>query len=306
MTEIPTGVAPPAAAVLTRGLRKRYGRTTVLAGVDLTVPERAFMVLVGANGAGKSTIMRILMDLVRANAGVAEVFGLRTTAGARVRARIGYLPEGHEEPYGWMRVAELLAHHGAYFPAWDGGYARHLVRALGLRTDERYGRLSKGEARRVQLVMALAHRPPLLLLDEPTDGLDLIARDRFLSLIAEHLADSPTTVLVATHVVDELEGLADHLAVLKGGRVTVQVPRDELEARLLCYTVDVAEGWTDADLNTAILRRNGGGREQRWTVWGREADIIDRVSAGGARVREVQRVSLEDAALALLTGEEEP
>jgi ABC-2 type transport system ATP-binding protein len=304
MRGIPYRLAASSFAVATQGLRKQYGPTVVLGGVDLTVPEGSFYLLVGPNGAGKSTTFRILLDLLRADSGVAEVFGLDTTSGPQVRAQIGYVPERHEEPYGWMRVSQLIAHHASYFPTWDTAYAMRLASKLELRIDARYQRLSKGEARRVQLVMALAHRPPLLLLDEPTDGLDLMARESVLSILAEHLADSPTTVLASTHVVYELEGLADHLGVLRDGSICAQVTRDEMLRSMRSYTLEVADGWHEtADLQNVLLRRNGRAREHRWTVWGDETHIVERLTNAGARVREVNPVSLQDAALALLTTE---
>jgi ABC-2 type transport system ATP-binding protein len=300
---IPMRIRAEALAVETRGLVKRYGRNVALNGVDLTVPEGAFYVLVGPNGAGKSTTLRILLDLVSPNAGEARVFG-RPSADVLVRAQIGYVPEKHDETYTWMRVNRLLAHHAAYFPSWDNDYAAQLVRKLDVKVDRKFGRLSKGEARRVQLVMALAHRPALLLLDEPTDGLDPLARETVLGLLAEHIADSPTTVLASTHLIYEMERLADHIGVLRNGFLAAQIKRDELHDQLRHYVLEVPDGWVGAtDLGRAVVRKNGGAREVRWTVWGEERDITTRIAAAGARVRDVQPVSLEDAALALLSRE---
>ena len=204
---LPTHLGDGAFAVATRGLRKQFGKEVALRGIDLQVPEGAVYVLVGPNGAGKSTTLKILLDLVRADAGAAEVFGLDPRArGPDVRAQIGYVPERHDWGYGWMRVGRLLEHHAAFYPRWDPQYAAHLARAFELRMDRKFGKLSKGQGRRVQLAMALAHRPPLLLLDEPTDGLDPVMRDETLGLLAEHLAETPTTVLISTHLVHEIEG----------------------------------------------------------------------------------------------------
>jgi ABC-2 type transport system ATP-binding protein len=304
MSAIPTKVESATMAVRTRGLRKQYGANVVLWDVDFTVPEGAFYLLVGPNGAGKSTTFRILLDLVRADAGTAHVFGIDTTAGALVRAQIGYVPESHEEVYRWLRVHQLIAHHAAYYPTWDTAYAVRLAEALELKLDARYGKLSKGEARRVQLVLALAHRPPLLLLDEPTDGLDLLVRERLLGLLAEHLADTPTTVLASTHLVHELEGLADHLGVLREGVLTAQVARENMERSMRAYSLEVDDDWSGATLPDVLLRRNGRAREHRWTVWGDEQEVVQRFAAAGARVRDVNPLTLQDAAIALLSAEE--
>ncbi|HEX2092565.1 MAG TPA: ABC transporter ATP-binding protein [Longimicrobiaceae bacterium] len=294
-----------ACAVATHGLCKRYGGETALEGVDLWVPDGAVYVLIGPNGAGKSTTLKVLMNLERPDAGTAEVFGLDTVRrGPEVRAQVGYVPEHHDHGYRWMTCGRLLRHVAAYYPAWDPAYADHLSRAFDLRLDRRVGALSKGEARRLHLVLALAHRPPLLLLDEPTDGLDPVARNRTLALLAEHLADSPTTVLVSTHQIYEMESLADHIGVLREGRLVAQMPRDELKRTVRRYRIEVPEGWeAPPELRSAGPRRPGAGREFQWTLVGEEREVTDRLTLSGARVREVTTLGLEDAALAFLPEE---
>jgi ABC-2 type transport system ATP-binding protein len=156
----------------------------------------------------------------------------------------------------------------------------------------------------VQFVLALAHRPPLLLLDEPTDGLDPVARNRALAQLAEHLADTPTTVMIATHHIAEVDSLADHVGVLSAGRLIAQMSRDELRRTVLRYRVEVPEEWQPpAELRIASLRRSRGGREVQWTLVGEERDVTARLGAAGATVRDVTPLALEEAALAFL-GEE--
>jgi ABC-type multidrug transport system ATPase subunit len=301
--EIPVRIEAAALAVSTRGLEKRYGRQRALAGLDLTVPEGSFYVLVGPNGAGKSTTLGILLDLVRADAGEALVLGVNPAAGPAARANIGFVPEKHDEPYGWLRVEELLDHHAAYHPSWDRQYAMALARTLDVAVTARFGRMSKGECRRVQLVLALAHRPALLLLDEPTDGLDPLARETFLGVLAEHLADTPTTVLASTHLVREMEGLADHMGVLRQGTMLTQVRRDELGRRLRSYAFETP---ADASVSPGVvlMRRNGNGRESRWTIWGDEQEVVARFTEAGVSVRDVAPLTLEDSALAFLSVKE--
>jgi len=293
-------------AVATHGLVKRYGRDTVLDGVELRVPEGAVYVLVGANGAGKSTTLKLLMNLERPSAGRAEVFGMECGArGPEVRAQIGYVPETQRHGYRWMRCRELLRHAAAFYPAWDPAYADRLGRELGLRPDLRVGALSKGEARRLQLVLALAHRPPLLLLDEPTDGLDPVVRRRALALLTEHLADTPTTVLLSTHQIHEVESLADHVGVLRGGRLIAQMSREELYRTVRRYRAEVPDGWeAPPELRTAGVRRSHAGREVQWTLVGEEREVTARLSLAGARVHEVKPLALEDAAMAFLSEDE--
>jgi ABC-2 type transport system ATP-binding protein len=273
-------------------------------GVSLAVPNGGMVALLGANGAGKSTTLKILMNLERPDTGTAEVLGLDTgRRGPDVRAQIGYVPERHEPGYRWMTCGRLLRHVARYYPTWDHAYADHLVGALGLQLQKKVGGLSKGEARRLQLALALAHRPPLLLLDEPTDGLDPVVRRRALALLAEHLADTPTTVLMSTHQIYEVESLADHVGVLRDGRLVAQMPREELQRTVRRYRVEVPDGWeAPPELRIAGPRR-ARGREVQWTLVGEEREVTERLALAGARVHDVTSLRLEDAALAFLPEE---
>lgn len=299
--------ADPAAdggVVVTHGLSKRYGRETAMEGVDLRVTEGAVYVLVGANGAGKSTTLKVLMNLERADGGTARVLGLDpATRGPAVRAQVGYVPEHAAAGYPWMSCGRLLQHVAVYYPTWDAKYAAHLSRSLEIPLDRQAGALSKGEARRLQLVLALAHRPPLLILDEPTEGLDPVVRKQVLVMLAEHIADAPTTALISTHQLHEVESLADDIGVLRKGELIAQMPRDTLQRTVRRYRVAVPDGWQQPrELPVATLRRSSSGREIEWILAGEERDMVRALELTGARVREVSPLPLEDAAVALLSG----
>ena len=300
---IPTRLAGGGWAMSTSGLRKSYGKTVALRGIDLTVPRGSVYVLVGPNGAGKTTALKILLDLARADGGSVDALGMNPrNDGPRLRAQIGYIPEAQKWEHGWMPVHRLLAYHASYFPTWDSEYAAHLSTRLELPLERPYGKLSKGQARRVQVVLALAHRPPLLVLDEPTDGLDPLARETTLSVLAEHLAEHEATLLISTHLVHETERLADHMGVLRDGTLRAQATTDEIQRSLLRYKAEVPDGWSGTGaLNSGVLRRVARGREIEWTVWGQEHEVRTQLAAAGAQVREITRLSLEEAAVALLS-----
>jgi ABC-2 type transport system ATP-binding protein len=289
-------------AVETHGLAKRFGSRVALDGLEMRVPEGAVYVLVGPNGSGKTTTLRTLLDLVRADEGWAAVLGKDSVAeGPEARALAGYVPERQDAGYGWMKVQQLLDFHASYRNSWDAAYAAELMERLEVRDHTKFGKLSKGEARRVQLVLALAHRPPVLLLDEPTDGLDPVMRDEALALLSDHVAETGATLLVSTHLVYEVEGLGDHLGVLREGRLRAQLDRETLRAKLRRYTLEVPEGWAGVEaLADRIVRTTGGGRELAWTIWGEESELLTQLKAGGATVRDVDPLTLEEAAVALL------
>lgn len=292
-------------AVQTTNLTKSYGDHPALDGVDLRVPEGSVYVLVGANGAGKSTTFKILLNLERPDSGSASIFGLDARSnGPEARAQIGYVPEHYDAGNKWMTCARLLRHVASYYPSWDSDYADHLVRSFDIRLHRKTGSLSKGEARRLQLVMAMAHRPPLLLMDEPTEGLDPVARRQLLTLVAEHLSDSPTTIVIATHHVSEVENLADYIGALNAGRLVAQMSRDDLDKSARRYQLELTGNWQPpAGLVGSQVRRSADGRDAQWTIVGDETDITERLTSGGARVRDVHPLTFEEAALALLSGE---
>jgi ABC-2 type transport system ATP-binding protein len=297
---------PPAAAVRTEGLVKRFGRETALGGVDLVVPPGGVYLLAGTNGAGKSTLLRALLNIERPDRGAAVVLGLDSSAhGPEVRARTGYVPETGEGTYRWMRSGRFLAHHAAFYPGWDEAYAGHLARLLDVRPERRFGTLSKGQARRVQIVAALAHRPPLLLLDELTDGLDPLAREEVLALLAAHLADTGATVILSTHLVGEVETLIDHVGVLRSGKLVAQAPTERLLDRLRRYHLDSPEGWKPPPaLEALVLRRDTGlGRSARLVAAGPEPEVAAAIAGSGAQLREVSRLSLAESIPILLQSE---
>jgi ABC-2 type transport system ATP-binding protein len=227
-------------------------------------------------------------------------FGTHAEA-ARARAHVGYVPEQPTWGHGWMRVGRLLAHHARYFPAWDRQYADRLAREFQLRLDQRMDTLSKGQGRRVHLVMALAHRPPLLILDEPTDGLDPVMRDETLGVLSAHMADSPTTVLLSTHHVMEMEHLADHVGALRDGELRAQLPLEHLRSKLRRYRADVPPGWQGDRVRALVLKRTTDRDEIDWIIWGDEREIRQELQALGSTVRQTLPLSLNDATLALLT-----
>jgi ABC-2 type transport system ATP-binding protein len=299
-------VADGPCAVKTQNLRKRFGQAVALDAIDVRIPTGAVYALVGPNGAGKTTLIRILMHLIRADAGSAHVIDLDVRqAGPEVRAQIGYVPETQELGTAWLSIGRLLERNAVFYPTWDRAYADRLLSAFEIHPGQNCGALSKGQRRRVQLVLALAHRPPMLLLDEPADGLDHIGRDRALSALTEHLADSPTTVLISTHRIWEFEGLIDHIGVLHQGALVAQTTRDRMLQMLRRYAADVPEGWVEPpDFRDVVLRRTALGRRIDWTLMGEEREIVERLTNMGAVVREVATLSLDDAAVALLSSRE--
>lgn len=218
------------AVVQIEGLTRRFGSRAALDDVSLTLPRGGVYGLVGANGAGKTTLIRHILGLLRAERGTVRVFGRDPVADpVGVLSRIGYLSEENDLP-GWMRVGELMRYTRAFYPAWDDAYANELREAFGLDPAAKVGSLSKGQKARAGLVVALAYRPELLVLDEPSSGLDPIVRRDILGAVFRTIAGEGRTVLFSSHLLDEVEQVADHVTMIADGHIVLSGALGELKA----------------------------------------------------------------------------
>jgi ABC-2 type transport system ATP-binding protein len=210
------------AALSARGLEKRYGRTTALAGVDVEVAEGELVGLLGPNGAGKSTLVKIGCGLVRPTRGRAEICGARAGSLA-ARRSIGYLAELFRFP-GWYSGDEVLALHQRLSGSTGGvGERAELLELVGLADarDRRVEEMSKGMQQRLGIAQALVGSPPLLLLDEPTSALDPVGR-RTVRLLLEELRGRGTSVLLNSHLLSEIELVCDRVVILLHGAVVAE------------------------------------------------------------------------------------
>jgi ABC-2 type transport system ATP-binding protein len=209
-------------------LTRRFDSKTALDSVTLSMPSGAVYGLVGANGAGKTTLIKHILGLLRAQSGSVRVFGLDPVADpVGVLSRIGYLSEENDLP-GWMRVDELIRYSRAFYPAWDDDYAEELRRSFALDPVAKIKTLSKGQKARAGLLVALSYRPDLLVLDEPSSGLDPIVRRDILGAIIRTIADEGRTVLFSSHLLEEVEQVADHVTMIDRGRIVLSASLDSI------------------------------------------------------------------------------
>jgi len=249
----------------------------------------------------KSWLFKVLMNLERPDAGSAEVFGLDTGRdGPEVRAQVGYVPERPAMPE-WMTVERVMRHHAAFYPGWDPAYAGALRGRLRLDPGQRVRHLSKGEAGKLGLLLALSHHPALLLLDEPTDGLDPVARREFTELLLEYVSDTGATVLISSHLVHELERFADRVGVMDGGRLVAETPLEALRGSIKRLRVEAAAGpGMLGPLPFTLLSREPHGREEVWAVRGWEPGMGGDLATRGVALRGVMDLDLEECYVALL------
>jgi ABC-2 type transport system ATP-binding protein len=293
-------------ALVTQGLFKSYGRVPALRGVDLTVPRGQIFGFLGPNGAGKTTTIRCLLDLIRPDRGAIRVLGLDPQADpVAVRARTGYLPgELNLEPNLTARAtlryfADLR--HGSgdgLTVAWD--HVRELAERLSLDLDTPVKNLSRGNKQKVGVVQALMARPPLLLLDEPTSGLDPLMQQEVYRLLRE-ARDQGTTVFFSSHIIAEVEAIADRIAIIRGGQIVeeaapqqmVDMAMHRLQVR---FKQPVAVDCLDDVPGVSILARNGV--EVSLQVEGEMDALVKTLATLPVSDFYVERPSLEEVFLA--------
>src|SRR6266404_188031 len=227
---LPTEVGVPGTVIEITNLCRRFGSKLALNDVSLRVPRGKVFGLVGENGAGKTTLIKHILGLLKAESGTVRVFGLDPVADpAAVLSRIGYLSENRDLP-AWMRVDELLRYTQAFYPKWDMKFAEELRTQFGLDPSAKIKNLSRGENAKAGLLIALAYRPDLLLLDEPSSGLDPMVRRDILEAIIRTVADEGRTVLFSTHLLEEVERVADQVAMIQAGKILFCDPLERIKA----------------------------------------------------------------------------
>jgi ABC-2 type transport system ATP-binding protein len=270
------GTSPP--ALRTDQLGRRYGRVWGLRDCTLEVPAGAITGLVGPNGAGKTTLLEMIIGLLQPTEGQLAVFGETSHAPMAARlARVGYVAQDHPL-YRDFTVADMFHLGRAMNPSWDQELAQARMGALDIPLKRKVKALSGGQRAQVSLTMALAKRAPLLVLDEPVSSLDPVARLEFMREVMAAAADTGLTVLIASHVVSELERLCDWLIVLTGGHVQLAGPTDDLIAAHRILTVPRAT--PDAELPGLIIHRTDSDRHSTVLVRADPARLAARQHPG--------------------------
>jgi ABC-2 type transport system ATP-binding protein len=279
-------------------LTRRFGAKTALASVSLAMPRGAVYGLVGANGAGKTTLIKHILGLLRAESGSVRVFGLDPVAEpVAVLSRIGYLSEENDLP-GWMRVDELIRYSRAFYPAWDDSYTEELRQTFALDPAANVRSLSKGQKARMGLLIALAYRPELLVLDEPSSGLDPIVRRDILGAVLRTIAGEGRTVLFSSHLLEEVEQVADHVTMISRGAIALSAPLDAIRDSHRCFTVRLAESRAQPPPVAGVLRWEGAGREWTAVVGDGPCELHTALAGWGAQIVGERIPSLDEVFVA--------
>jgi len=287
-------------AIEIRQLHYRAGRAFQLRQLDLNVPSGAIYGFLGPNGSGKTTTIRLVLGLLRPLAGRITVLGdAIPDAAPRVLARVGYVPEQpHLDPT--LTVRETLRFQAAFYPHWDSPCAEHLLRQFELDERTAFGRLSKGQKGKLMTLLALAQRPDLLVLDEPTDGLDPVVRRDVLSALLDYVSQRQATVFISSHLIHELERICDWIGVMDNGRLITEVPMARFKNGIKRLRVAGAPPSAAGAPFMILAREHVNGGAETWVVRDWEPEMAAYFATIGAALNDVIDLDLEEGFVELL------
>ncbi len=284
----------------TRALTKRYGRKLALDHLDLAIPRGRIHAIVGANGAGKSTLFRILLGFLPQSSGSASILGRdsqQLTPGDR--SRIGFVNEEHTLP-GWVRVAEVAAMQRRQYKRWNQQAYDGVIGHYHVLPEQKVSQLSRGERAGLNLALALAQSPELLVLDEPTLGLDVVAKRAFLESLMYSNASEDCTVIYCSHQMEEIERVADNLVILERGRLVNMSAPEDFTARVSHWVADVPFKGPDPRSVPGLLEVQRLDNLHHYLVLDQDDGFAAFLHASGARSVQHMPVSLDRAVNAFL------
>lgn len=284
----------------THGLSKRYGRKLALDHLDLRIPRGRIHAIVGANGAGKSTLFRILLGFLAPSAGRARILGRDSQQLTPAdRGRIGFVNEEHTLP-GWMRVSAIAATQPCEYPRWNQRAYDEVIGHYHVLPEQKVGQLSRGERAGFNLALALARSPELLILDEPTLGLDVVAKRAFLeSLLYSNAADD-CTVIYCSHQMEEIERVADNLIILERGRLMHMSAPDDFCSRVTHWVADIPFKGPEPSTVPGLLERQRLDGLHHYLVLDQDEGFAEFLRGAGARSIQSMPVGLDRAVNAFL------
>jgi ABC-2 type transport system ATP-binding protein len=293
-------------AIAVRNLNYRAGKEFAIRDLAMTVPTGSVYGFLGPNGSGKTTTLRLMLGMLPAENGSISLLGHDVPAGVhKALAKIGYVPE-RLHLYPTLTVEETMRYHAAFYPDWDSARAETLRRGFSLRAEQQVERLSKGESGKLMMLLALAHNPELLVLDEPTDGLDPVVRRDVLAALLEYVSSRGATVLISSHLIHEQERICDHVGVMDDGRLLAEMPMATFRGgikRLRVASAPLDRG----DFPFTLLSRGvTAGREEEWVVRGWQPAMREYFASGESELREVIDLDLEESFVELLRSARTP
>jgi ABC-2 type transport system ATP-binding protein len=291
-------------AIETHDLCKKYGNLEAVRDLNLSVGRHRITGFLGPNGAGKSTTIKCLLGMMRLSSGDATVLGrcIGDRAGSReIRQRVAYVAE-NKPLYGYMTVEQMLRFTSAFYPDWRPRVATKLLTEYGLPTNRKIKRLSKGMRTKLALLLAFARQPELLILDEPTEGLDPVGVEQFLQMVVASAADG-ITVFFSSHQISEVERIADHVCILDKGCLKVDSSLDSLRESFRRIDLVFPDFRSESDLQISGVQRIQTSGRQMSVFAAKNSDlVIERAKHLNATSIEVVPIGLREIFLETVRG----
>jgi len=280
----------------TQGLTKYYGSTLAVDHLDLKVPRGCICGFLGRNGAGKTTAIKLMLGFLAPTAGSSKLLGCDSTAlTPEIRQRIGYVTEGHRL-FRWMSIAELERFQRAFFPEqWDKTLFADMIEYFELSRKKKIKHLSNGQRAQVSLSLALAPKPELLIMDDPTLGLDAAIRRQFLEGMIELIMRQGRTVLFSSHILADVERVADRIAVIDKGVLRANCSLEQFRTAVKKVIFSFANSVpTEVDIEGLLHCRRSEKQLELTLVGTEEAQIAEWAKSAGAEEYHVAKMNLED------------
>jgi len=276
-----------------KSLDRQFAENKALDNVNIEVKKGQVFGIVGENGAGKTTLIKHILGLYKAQQGSVSVFGLDPVKSpTEVLSRIGYLSEEPDLP-DWMTIPQFMNYMSAFYPKWDHQYANQLIKLFDIDPNKKIKELSKGQKARIGLCAAQAHRPDLLLLDEPSSGLDPVVRKEILTSVIRTVADEGRTVILSSHLLDEIERVCDHLLMFSKGKVLMSESMETVLQNHFRLTVRASENqqW---DQFQEIYQSDLSNGEWELHCFGVEQQLLQNMQQNGVEIIDRQILSLNE------------
>jgi ABC-2 type transport system ATP-binding protein len=273
-------------------LQKNYGSKKVLQGLNLEVPAGTVFALLGTNGAGKTTLIRTLLGLIPASGGIVKVLGEEPyRIGAALRRKIGYVSE-EQGLYGWMTIQEIINFCRSLYTQWDDQLVQHYLERFKLKTRSRISTLSKGQTTKLALILALAPKPELLILDEPMNGLDPLAQHEFLQVIQKDIHSEGRSIFFSTHNLADVEAIAQQVAIVYNGKIQIAGPLPTVCRQVVKITVPLE--FTDVNISRRVILNRENDHQEILTA---AAEARQLVATHACATKQLLPVSLRETFL---------
>ena len=292
--------------IVAQRLTKYYDRRPVVDRLDLRVPQGTVYGLLGRNGAGKSTVIKMLLGMVQPDLGEARVFQEEARRlRPETRSRIAYLPEGHPL-YRWMTIGEAVRFTRAFHPTWNHALAEQILDHFGLPQRAKIKRLSKGERAQVSLVLAVSADPELLILDDPTLGLDTVVRRDLLESLIQIIQRQGRTILFSSHILGDVERVADRIGILVDGVLRVDCPTDYFKDSIRKVVLEFAGTPPEFPACAGLVSNRAAGRRLEVVLVGYSDAHRELAESLRPLSMDVVELNLEDAFIEYTRGRRRP